>query len=211
MTQTSAYGAPRPIRTVKDPKMPSTTTYLCFGYLAFCFCAALCAVGATYVRKTVHSLVCLIFMFIFSSASLLVLRVEFLALIYVMVYIGAVAVLFIFVIMLLNLREERSLKLEFSFYDLIYLGFVGFLAVLFESVIYPYLLVIQLGLVNSSIDFNYVVLFRVEDINLFTSVFYTEYFFLFLFSGLLLLVSMLCSLTLCLPRPRGPQRQAPRP
>ena len=56
------------------------------------------------VSHPVHAVLCLIASFVSACALMLLLQVEFMALIFVVVYVGAIAVLFLFVVMMLNLN-----------------------------------------------------------------------------------------------------------
>lgn len=55
-------------------------------------------------ENPVHSVLLLILIFCDTSAILILLKVEFLALAFVMIYVGALAVLFLFVVMMLNIK-----------------------------------------------------------------------------------------------------------
>jgi NADH-quinone oxidoreductase subunit J len=55
-------------------------------------------------KNPVHSVLFLILTFFNSSAIVLLLNADFLALIFVIVYVGAIAVLFLFVVMMLNIK-----------------------------------------------------------------------------------------------------------
>lgn len=65
-------------------------------------------------RNPVHSVLFLILVFFNSAALLLLLGLDFFALIFLVVYVGAIAVLFLFVIMMLNIKlaeiNEKRLR-----------------------------------------------------------------------------------------------------
>jgi len=56
------------------------------------------------VRNPVHSVLFLIMVFFNAMCLLILLKVEFLALIFLVVYVGAIAILFLFVVMMLNIK-----------------------------------------------------------------------------------------------------------
>jgi NADH-quinone oxidoreductase subunit J len=56
----------------------------------------------------VHAVLSLIVAFVSTSALMLLLQLEFMALIFVVVYVGAIAVLFLFVVMMLNLAPRQE-------------------------------------------------------------------------------------------------------
>ncbi len=68
--------------------------------------AALCVISS---KNPVHSILNLVFVFLNVSALLLILNVDFLAMIFLIVYVGAIAILFLFIVMLLNIKT-----IEFS-------------------------------------------------------------------------------------------------
>ena len=65
-------------------------------------------------RNPVHSVLFLILVFFNSAALLLLLGLDFFALIFLVVYVGAIAVLFLFVVMMLNIKlaeiNEKRLR-----------------------------------------------------------------------------------------------------
>jgi NADH-quinone oxidoreductase subunit J len=56
----------------------------------------------------VHAVLSLIAAFVCASALMILLQLEFMALIFVVVYVGAIAVLFLFVVMMLNLAPSNE-------------------------------------------------------------------------------------------------------
>lgn len=67
-----------------------------------------CGLFVFLTENPVHSVLFLILTFFNSSAILLLLNADFLALIFVIVYVGAIAVLFLFVVMMLNIKSPTS-------------------------------------------------------------------------------------------------------
>ena len=72
-------------------------------------------------RNPVHSVLFLILVFFNSAGLLLLLGLDFFALIFLVVYVGAIAVLFLFVIMMLNIKlaeinekDRKSTRLNSS-------------------------------------------------------------------------------------------------
>jgi NADH-quinone oxidoreductase subunit J len=61
-------------------------------------------------RNPVHSVVCMLILFVHIAGVYLFLNADFLAAIQIIVYAGAILVLFLFVIMLLNLRQDAAGK-----------------------------------------------------------------------------------------------------
>ncbi len=77
-------------------------------------------------RNPVHSVLFLILVFFNAAGLLILLGLDFFAMIFLVVYIGAIAVLFLFVVMMLNIKlaEINEKKLR-------YLPIGGLLGILF--------------------------------------------------------------------------------
>ena len=166
-------------------------------FYVFSLVAVLSALMVISARNPVHSVLFLILSFVNASGLFVLLGAEFLAMILVVVYVGAVAVLFLFVVMMLDIN---FVKLREGFLQ--YLPFGALLGVV---------LIIELGILfltrsfaeNSLTKFvELPVMNEVENTKLIGQVLYTDYFYLFQISGLILLVAMVGSITLTL-RDRG--------
>ena len=148
-------------------------------------------------KNPVHSVLFLILSFVNAAGLFVLLGAEFLAMILVVVYVGAVAVLFLFVVMMLDIN---FVKLREGFLQ--YLPFGALLGIV---------LIIELGILFLTRSFSEnslskfiesPVMNEVENTKLIGQVLYTDYFYLFQISGLILLVAMVGSITLTL-RDRG--------
>ena len=166
-------------------------------FYAFSLVAVLSALMVISARNPVHSVLFLILSFVNASGLFVLLGAEFLAMILVVVYVGAVAVLFLFVVMMLDIN---FVKLREGFLQ--YLPFGALLGIV---------LIIELGILFLTKSFSenslskFVespVMNEVENTKLIGQVLYTNYFYLFQISGLILLVAMVGSITLTL-RDRG--------
>jgi len=153
-------------------------------------------------KNPVHSVLFLILCFVNASALFVLLGAEFLAMILVVVYVGAVAVLFLFVVMMLDIN---FIKLREGFLQ--YLPFGALLGIV---------LLVELSLLFFSNKFtdnkinnfsNSPVFFETENTKLIGNVLYTEYFYLFQLSGLILLVAMIGSIVLTLRDRSGVKKQ----
>ena len=166
-------------------------------FYLFSLVAVLSALMVVSARNPVHSVLFLILSFVNASGLFVLLGAEFLAMILVVVYVGAVAVLFLFVVMMLDIN---FVKLREGFLQ--YLPFGALLGIV---------LIIELGILflTKSFSENSLTKFaespiinEVENTKLIGQVLYTDYFYLFQISGLILLVAMVGSITLTL-RDRG--------
>ena len=166
-------------------------------FYVFSLVAVLSALMVISARNPVHSVLFLILSFVNASGLFVLLGAEFLAMILVVVYVGAVAVLFLFVVMMLDIN---FVKLREGFLQ--YLPFGALLGIV---------LIIELGILflTRSFSENSLSKFvespminKIENTKLIGQVLYTDYFYLFQISGLILLVAMVGSITLTL-RDRG--------
>ena len=166
-------------------------------FYVFSLVAVLSALMVISARNPVHSVLFLILSFVNASGLFVLLGAEFLAMILVVVYVGAVAVLFLFVVMMLDIN---FVKLREGFLQ--YLPFGALLGIV---------LIIELGILFLTKSFSenslskFVespIMNEVENTKLIGQVLYTNYFYLFQISGLILLVAMVGSITLTL-RDRG--------
>lgn len=166
-------------------------------FYLFSLIAVLSALMVVSARNPVHSVLFLILSFVNASGLFVLLGAEFLAMILVVVYVGAVAVLFLFVVMMLDIN---FVKLREGFLQ--YLPFGALLGIV---------LIVELGILFLTKSFSENSLSKfipspeineIENTQLIGRVLYTEYFYLFQISGLILLVAMVGSITLTL-RDRG--------
>jgi len=132
------------------------------------------------------------------------LRVEFLALIFVIVYVGAIAVLFLFVCMMLDIKSE-----EIKFMALSYLpitSFLGFFLIYVLNYFLQFLLPGTFYLVRKYIIWanSYLAMTNTKVIAV---VLYTFYFIPFILTALILLIAMLGSILLTLSHRKDVLRQ----
>lgn len=155
----------------------------------------------------IYALICLILVFFNVALFLLSINVHFLAMIYLIIYIGAIAILFLFVIMMFNLRELQQQSAQINDYSFLSTSFVICFLVL--SKFYSLLVNSIFTFVEYDTYFtefikikfnslNYFLTYQHTDTLLFGTLLYDYYSYLFLFSGLILLTSMLGAIILAL-------------
>ncbi len=83
-------------------------------------------------KNTVHSILYLVLVFCNATALILLLNLDYIAMVYIVVYVGAIAILFLFVVMMLNIKL-LEIKENFWIYTPLVL-FVG--TVLFVEFFY---------------------------------------------------------------------------
>jgi NADH-quinone oxidoreductase subunit J len=181
-----------------------------FQALAFYLFAAVTIVSGVLVilsKNPVHSVLWLILAF-FNSAGLFVLMgAEFLAMILVIVYVGAVAVLFLFVVMMLDINFEELRK-----------GFAAHLptGLLVAGIILAQLIVLGGGwimapeadqMIRAPVPTAEAVAAGVTNTHAIGLILYTDYFYVFQASGMVLLVAMIGAIVLTHRQRAGVKRQ----
>nr|YP_010165754.1 NADH dehydrogenase subunit 6 [Imasa heleensis]QRR29767.1 NADH dehydrogenase subunit 6 [Imasa heleensis] len=161
------------------------TNYIFYFYLTLMVLAAIMVVVSI---NPIHSVLFLILVFFNGGAILVLLEVEFLAMIFLIVYVGAIAVLFLFVVMMLNIKVIVS-----NVNLLRYLPIGGVIAFIFLLELVMFINYDMVGY-SGNYPINYIE--WIKSINLYTNiesiglVMYTYYYDLFLISGFILLVAM---------------------
>jgi NADH-quinone oxidoreductase subunit J len=159
-------------------------------------------------KNPMHSILFLVLVFFNIAGLLVLLGVDFLAMLLLIVYVGAVAVLFLFVIMMLNVKISStfvylsrylpiglsiSLVFLFEFYSMIEYDLIAY-----NSLSY--------GLLNDFVSWVDIVVLATNT-TIIGTVLYTYYCFLFIICGYILLISMIGSITLTLFRRCDVRRQ----
>lgn len=167
--------------------------------------ALVLALAVVLVKHPVHSLLALINVFFVTVLLYLSVRAEFLALIFLIVYVGAIAILFLFVIMLLNVKELTAAPRQ-------KLNLTQLLAL---HLVVPFSLILSFKLTSALSAFlqkSDIIAFNTEptsvqalvsyvnhqfvDIQMFSSLLYTNYSSSFMLTALLLLTAMLGAIIL---------------
>lgn len=159
-------------------------------------------------NNPVHSVMFLILVFCNVSGLLLLLQVEFLAMIFLIVYVGAIAVLFLFVVMMLEIKVldlTESLIRYLPTGALIGLVFVFEVVLLLNSNVtnislVPFSAGVSLPLWPSKVEI-------LTNIELLGVILYTHYAYLFIVASLVLLVAMIGAIVLTLHKDSGVKRQ----
>jgi len=178
-------------------------------FLFFSFFAIFFAFGVILSKNPVHSILCLILVFFNSACLLIILGAEFLAMLLVIVYVGAVAVLFLFVVMLLHIKLVKVNTLVYRYMPIsMIFGFFFLLELFF--IIYNDLLFLDIYFLPPNISFNYLNFWYSYSLNNILAIgfcLYTKFSFLLIFSGVILLVSMLGAISLTLHKRNDVKKQ----
>jgi NADH-quinone oxidoreductase subunit J len=144
-------------------------------------------------RNPVHSVLFLILSFVNSAGLFLLCGAELLAMLLVIVYVGAVAVLFLFVVMMLDI-DFRDLRTGLSQYSLMGAVVGGIMAG--ELAMIGYFWATTAG--AATLRTQPVSGKSVSNAHALGQILYTDYFYLFQVSGLILLVAMIGAIVLTL-------------
>jgi len=159
----------------------------------------------------------LVFLFFNTAGLLILLGVEFLAMLFLIVYVGAVAVLFLFVMMMLNIKISESSN---SIYRYLPIGLFLSILFLFEIFIIvegdlnsiemlaftqPKYLLLENQFVNNVCWVDNVI--ASTNVDVIGSVLFTFNVYFFIITSFILLVSMIGAITLTLHRRSDIRRQ----
>jgi NADH-quinone oxidoreductase subunit J len=171
----------------------------------YVFAAVVIASGTMVVvsRNPVYSVLFLILAFFNAAALFVLIGAEFIAMILVIVYVGAVAVLFLFVVMMLDINMA---KIKEGFLDYLPIGAMIGAALLAEILFGLGVLGSTQGTVSAFTKAGAQVM-AIDNTRAVGQVLYTQYFYLFQVSGLVLLVAMIGAIVLTLRSRPGVRRQ----
>lgn len=184
-------------------------------FFFFSILSLICGLFVVTSRNPIHSVLFLVLVFFNVSGLLILLGVEFLALLFLIVYVGAIAVLFLFIIMMLSIKIPNYEILTYRYIPIgLILGF-SFLCEVFTIFQSEFSLLITSPfktLTFTDFYLNSIIVWRSEiiqvtNVEVFACVLYTHYVYLFLMSAIILLVSMIGAITLTLHRRIDVKRQ----
>jgi len=158
-------------------------------------------------RNPVHSVLFLILVFFNAAGLLVLLNLDFFAMIFLVVYVGAIAVLFLFVVMMLNIKlaeiNEKRLR---------YLPIGGLLGLLFlfeillivDNDLIPLLSYKNIEALADYRELNFIdwsnTIHIVTNIQAIGNILYTYYFYFFLLSSIILLIAMIGAIVLTMQK-----------
>jgi len=164
-------------------------------------------------RNPVHSVLWLILAFFCASGLFLLLGAEFLAMVLVVVYVGALAVMFLFVVMMLNINVEtvkRSLNKLWPLCFLVILVFAADLYLIYNKSLTTHHFYNANATVKAPFvdEVHQIPSFdEVTNVHALGRIIYTDYFYVFQLSGLILLIAMVSAIVLTLREKRFSKRQ----
>ena len=176
--------------------------------LFFIFSSLAIISGLMVIRSEnpVHSVLFLILVFFNTSGLLLLLEVEFLAMLFIIVYVGAIAVLFLFVVMMLNIKVTQNSGELFQYLPIG--GLIGgiFLLEIFIVVRGDFVPLLSSDAIGGYLDWSTKVA-QITNIEVIGQIMYTHYFTWFLIAGFILLVSMIGAIVLTMQVQTNVRRQ----
>lgn len=102
--------------------------YETFFFFLFSSIALTSAIFVIYSKNTVYSVFFLILVFINITGLLLIVEVEFLAIMLIIIYVGAITVLFLFVVMMLDIKKINIQNNNYGYIPIIFLiSFIFFI------------------------------------------------------------------------------------
>ena len=177
-----------------------------FLFYLFSSFALISGIMVIQAKNPVHSVLFLILVFFNSAGQLIMLSLDFFAMIFLVVYVGAIAVLFLFVVMMLNIKvaEINEKKLR-------YLPIGGLLAFLFLLEIFVIVDndLIPIFQLNSLTPFTQWAFMKesLNNISALGNIIYTYYFYFFCMASLILLVAMIGAIVLTMHKKVTHKRQ----
>ena len=163
-------------------------------FYIFSLCAIISGFLVISATNPINSVLSLVLTFANISFILILFNVEFLALLFLIVYVGAIAILFLFVIMMLDIKLEEiydnsTRYIPFGF-------FIGILLIFEISIIAQDSTLPLLSIHNNILLDSSIISFT--NIEVLGNYLYTDGFYQFLISSLVLLVAMIGAIVLTL-------------
>ena len=176
-------------------------------FYLFSSLALISGVMVIQARNPVHSVLFLILVFFNAAGLLVLLGLDFFAMIFLVVYVGAIAVLFLFVVMMLNIKiaeiNEKRLR---------YLPIGGVLGILFllevilivDNDLIPLLFYDNIQALSEFKNLHFIdwsnSIQTSTNIQAVGNLIYTYYFYFFLVASLILLVAMIGAIVLTMQK-----------
>lgn len=161
-------------------------------------------------KNPIHSVFYLVLVFCNASALLLMLGMEFFALLQLLVYVGALAVMFLFVVMLLDITYTEIVAHQRGYYPIavfLLLFFLGVVFLLLDQTFGPNTITIRSGDYTGVTHLPVFIwaewntlAHTVENIQALSPILYIQYVDLLILASLILLVAMIGAVVLTLKK-----------
>nr|YP_010199743.1 NADH dehydrogenase subunit 6 [Gracilaria isabellana]UAD89701.1 NADH dehydrogenase subunit 6 [Gracilaria isabellana] len=165
-----------------------------FLFMTFSIFALIASIMVISSSNAVHSVLFLILVFCNIAGLLLLYGAEFLAFMLLIVYVGAIAVLFLFVVMMLNIKK---MSVKQGFFSIVPIGLTIFFILFAQLSGVFHVFSISHLKQDSLVWISWIMENQnITNIQVVGKVLYTKYCFLFILSGLILLVAMIGAIVL---------------
>jgi len=176
-------------------------------FYAFSLVSIISGLMVIRAENPVHSVLFLILTFFNVSGLLLLLEVEFLAMVFLVVYVGAIAVLFLFVVMMLNIKVGRNDNDLFQYLPIGAVIGIIFLMEIFLITSKDYVPLLNSSLGELPINEWGSMLNYFSNVEILGQLMYTYYFYFFIVAGFILLVAMVGAIILTMQAQANVRRQ----
>lgn len=156
-------------------------------------------------KNPVHSVLFLILVFCHAAGLLLMVDLDFFAMIFLVVYVGAIAVLFLFVVMMLHIKIEEVYEAALP-----YLPLGGLIGLIFGMELFVAFDRESIPMMTHSLfEYNYAhyAAQPISSIQAIGELMYTYYSFYFLVASLILLIAMIGAIVLTMYKGAHVKRQ----
>lgn len=165
--------------------------------------AVLTSILVISAKNPVHSVIALVATYAATCGIMVLLGVEFLALLFMIVYVGAIAILFLFVVMMLNIKLEELFDNATRYVPigvLIGLVFIVEVLIILES---------EISISLFKPDAAYITAAHFSNIQIIGQVLYTDYWVYMIIASIILLIAMIGAIILTLQQQQhnGTRRQ----
>ena len=156
-------------------------------------------------KNPVHSVLFLILVFCHAAGLLLMVDLDFFAMIFLVVYVGAIAVLFLFVVMMLNIKIEEVYETALPYLPLG--GLIGFIFITEVLLVVERDFIPMIEFDQFNLSYSHFLPETSSPIEAIGELIYTYYFFYFLVASLILLIAMIGAIVLTMYKGANVKRQ----
>ena len=143
------------------------------------------------VNNAVYAVLFLILAFFSSMCILFLLKVDYLALMFILIYVGAITVLFLFVVMMLKIKiNEKNTTKFISFINIVICCLIIYNVIINVDIFNVFL--------NNDLVYNnwFSKLYFIDNIKMIGQVIFNNYYFYFILAGFVLLIGMISAILL---------------
>lgn len=177
-------------------------------FYLFSSVALISAIMVISLTNAVHSVLFLIIVFCNVAGLLLLFGAEFLAFLLLIVYVGAIAVLFLFVVMMLNIKTSTFKAHLWSIAPVSLLIFISFALQVTSNLNTSFEILTSSKFIHLYWDNWFLENGNLNNVEVVGNVLYTNYSFVFLLSGFILLIAMIGAIVLTMHQKSNVKKQS---